>query len=76
MSRTAGQANPATIRRSDDVDAATMAGSQRLKERLMFRRDKDTKATDDGMRRMREAIRQRVDPDDDTPEGETSEEPT
>lgn len=42
----------------------------------MFRRDKDTKATDDGMRRMREAIRQRVDPDDDTPEGETSEEPT
>jgi cytoskeletal protein CcmA (bactofilin family) len=42
----------------------------------MFRRDKDTKATDEGMRRMREAIRQRVDPDDDQPEGETSEEPT
>lgn len=42
----------------------------------MFRRDKDTKTTDEGMRRMREAIRQRVDPDDDQPEGEASEEPT
>jgi len=42
----------------------------------MFRRDKDNKVTDEGMRRMREAIRQRVDQDEELPEGETSEEPT
>lgn len=42
----------------------------------MFRRDKDNKVTDEGMRRMREAIRQRVDQDEDVPEEETSEEPT
>jgi len=42
----------------------------------MFRRDKDTKAADEGMRRMREAIRQRVDQDEDAPDGEVSEEPT
>ena len=42
----------------------------------MFRRDKDTKATDEGMRRMREAIRQRVDQDEDAPEGEASEDST
>ena len=42
----------------------------------MFRRDKDTKATDEGMRRMREAIRQRVDQDEEAPEGDASEEPT
>jgi cytoskeletal protein CcmA (bactofilin family) len=42
----------------------------------MFRRDKDNKANDEGMRRMREAIRQRIDQDDDAPEGEPGEEPT
>ena len=42
----------------------------------MFRREKDAKAADEGMRRMREAIRQRVDQDEDAPDGEVSEEST
>jgi cytoskeletal protein CcmA (bactofilin family) len=74
VSRTAVRAKPATIR--GGADAATMATSQKPKERPMFRREKDNKVNDEGMRRMREAIRQRVDQDEDTAEGEPSEEPT
>lgn len=46
---------------------------QELKETAMFRRDKDSKLDNEGLRRMREAIRQRLDEEGATGGAETTE---
>lgn len=53
-----------------------MGEKPETKERPMFRREKDTKIDNEGLRRMREAIRQRIDQEEGATDDETTEEPS